>query len=43
MCEEGDLPEDAAMGLYSDFCLITDQDVSYVDIPFDRDVSLRSW
>lgn len=32
LCDEGMSPEDAALGLYSDFSIATDQSVTYVDI-----------
>lgn len=43
MCGEEVLPEDAAMGLYSDFSLVTDQEVSYMDIPFGGEMTARGW
>lgn len=43
MCGEETPPEEAAMGLYSDFILVTDQEVNYTDIPFGGEMSARGW
>lgn len=43
MCGEEVLPEEAAMEVYSDFSLVTDQEVTYVDISKSGGVSLRGW
>lgn len=42
MCDEGLPPEDAAIGIYSAFTLVTDQCVTYVDITADGEVSVRT-
>lgn len=43
MCGEGLSPEEAALTLHSDFSLVTDQRVTYVDISPEGEISLRSW
>lgn len=43
MCSEGTSPEEAAYSIYSDFALVTDQAVTYVDIFPDGTVSLRAF
>lgn len=42
MCDEDLPPEDAAIGIYSAFTLVTDQCVTYVDITADGEVSVRT-
>lgn len=43
MCGEEVLPEEAAMEVYSDFTLVTDQEVTYVDISKSGGISFRGW
>lgn len=42
MCDEGILPEDAAIGIYSDFLLATDQTTTYLDISFNGEFTMRT-
>lgn len=43
MCGEDISPEEASLSLHSDFSLVTDQRVTYVDISPDGEISLRPW
>lgn len=42
MCDESLTPEDAAIGIYSAFTLVTDQCVTYADITADGEANVRT-
>lgn len=41
ICDDGIPPEEAAVGLDSEFYMVTDQQVTYVDIAYDGEVTVR--